>query len=140
MDRRTFLSVGVGVVGSLAGCSSHSPGSAPTDVTPVSIEGFAGAIEYRDTGWVDPYALVTALVDDARRSGARVATDVTVTGVLADSGAVRGVATTEGELQADRVVLAAGWRSRGLLAGHLEVPVRSFRTQVIVMQRHGSAR
>lgn len=95
---------------------------------------FAGAVLYDDTGWVDPYSYATALKTDAEAHGARFETDVTVTGVLEESGEVAGVATTNGNRRADRVVVAAGWRTNELLDDDLALPVRPYRTQVVVLE------
>jgi glycine/D-amino acid oxidase-like deaminating enzyme len=95
---------------------------------------FAGAVEYRDTGWVDPYSYALALVGDAERRGATVATDVTVTGLATADGAVAGVETTDGSVDADHVVVAAGWRTADLLTDHVALPVRPYRTQCVVLE------
>jgi glycine/D-amino acid oxidase-like deaminating enzyme len=98
------------------------------------MDGFVGAVEYRDTGWVDPYTYATALAGDARARGATVETGATVTGLLVEDGSVAGVETGTGTYRADEVMLAAGWRTRELLAGHLELPVRPYRTQCAVLE------
>ena len=95
---------------------------------------FAGAVEYRDTGWVDPYSYANAHVGEARERGATVRTGVTVTDIAVDGGAVAGVETTDGPVAADAVVVAAGWRTRELLADHLPLPVRPYRTQCVVLE------
>ena len=75
----------------------------------IRTEGFVGAIEYRDTGWIDPYSYANALAESAR------------------------VETPAGKVKADKVVAAAGWRTRKLLAEHLTLPVRPYRTQCLVL-------
>ena len=95
---------------------------------------FAGAVLYNDTGWVDPYSYATALKADAEAHGARFETNVTVTEVLEESGEVMGVATDDGNRRADRVVVAAGWRTNELLDDDLVFPVRPYRTQVVVLE------
>ena len=97
------------------------------------MDGFAGAVEYRDTGWVDPHAYATALADDARERGAGIETGVAVTDLLVEDGEVVGVETDEGTRRADEVVVAAGWHTPDLLAGVVEVPVRPYRTQCVVL-------
>ncbi len=98
------------------------------------MDGFAGAVEYRDTGWVDPYSYATALADDANERGATVETGTTVTGLLVEDDAVAGVETNRGSYHADEVVVAAGWRSRDLLAGGIDLPLRPYRTQCVVLE------
>ncbi|MEF8840901.1 MAG: FAD-binding oxidoreductase [Haloarculaceae archaeon] len=48
-------------------------------------------------------------------------------------GAVVGVATSTGTYRADEVVAAAGWRTRRLLLDRLDLPVRPYRTQCVVL-------
>lgn len=95
---------------------------------------FDGAVEYRDTGWVDPYSYAHALVSDAERRGATLTTGVAVTDVRVEGDAVAGVDTTEGPVDADAVVVAAGWRTPDLVADHVQLPVRPFRTQCVVLE------
>lgn len=101
---------------------------------PLRMDGFAGAVEYRDTGWVDPYSYATALAGDARERGATVETGVSVTGLLVEADAVAGVVTDAGTYRADEVVVAAGWRTRDLLSEVLTIPVRPYRTQCVVLE------
>jgi glycine/D-amino acid oxidase-like deaminating enzyme len=87
----------------------------------------AGAVVFDDAGWVDPYTYATSLAGDAADAGADVQTGVEVTELHVTEGAIRGVETSEGEITADTVVVAAGWRTPDL-AG-VEMPVRPFRYQ-----------
>lgn len=98
------------------------------------MDGFAGAVEYRDTGWVDPYSYATALAREATEKGATVETGVDVTDVLVEDGSVVGVETGEGAYRAGEVVVAAGWRTGDLLADRLDLPVRPYRTQCVVLE------
>lgn len=98
------------------------------------MDGFAGAVEYRDTGWVDPYSYATALAGEARARGATVETGVSVAGLLVEDDTVVGVETAEGAYRADEVVVAAGWRTRELLSELLAIPVRPYRTQCVVLE------
>lgn len=102
-----------------------------------------GAIRHADTGFVDPHTFAVTLKADAEDRGAEFLTETTVRGVLVDDdsddgdagdGTVRGVATEAGDVAADVVVAAAGWRTRTFLEGTLEIPVRPYRTQVLVLE------
>lgn len=95
---------------------------------------FAGGVVFEEFGWVDPYTLTTALASDADDRGAEVRTGVEVEAVAVEDGAVTGVETEEGRLGADHVVAAAGWRTRELLAGALEVPVRPERYYTVNLE------
>jgi glycine/D-amino acid oxidase-like deaminating enzyme len=91
------------------------------------LTGHTGALVVEEAGWVDPYTYAVTLADDAVSAGAEVRTGVEVTDVRVEDGRVAGVETTEGELTADHVVVAAGWRTPEL-AG-VDMPVRPFRYQ-----------
>lgn len=99
----------------------------------VRMNDFAGAIEYRDTGWVDPYSYAHALVDTARRRGTTVETGTKVTGLAVDGDQVEGVETPEKRIGADAVVVAAGWRTRQLVADSVRLPLLPYRTQCVTL-------
>lgn len=94
------------------------------------LDAFAGGVVYPG-GWVDPSQLCLAYLAAARADGARVTTDVAVEGLLVEDGAVVGVETAAGEVRASTVVVAAGWRSRELVAPVVELPLRPFRYQTL---------
>lgn len=99
----------------------------------VKTDRFAGGIEFADTGWVDPYSYAVELANDAERLGADVRTGVRVTGINAADGEITGVETEDGTVTADTVVVAAGWRTRELVDEYLDLPLRPYRTQCIVL-------
>ncbi|WP_227356544.1 NAD(P)/FAD-dependent oxidoreductase [Haladaptatus salinisoli] len=94
---------------------------------------FAGAVEHRDTGFVDPYAFAMTLKEDAESRGATFLTDTEVTGLRIADERVRGVETAAGTFDAPHVVVAAGWRTERLLRDHVRLPVRPYRTQCVVL-------
>ncbi|NHN48045.1 FAD-binding oxidoreductase [Halostella sp. JP-L12] len=108
-------------------------GSVETCHPRFDLDGFAGAVRHADTGFLDPYAFATALQANAVDRGATVETGTVVEDVLVTDGSVRGVATDDGERRASTVVVAAGWRSEQLLRDVLQVPVRPYRTQCVVL-------
>ncbi|ADD07470.1 FAD-dependent oxidoreductase (plasmid) [Natrialba magadii ATCC 43099] len=95
---------------------------------------FAGAVMYEDTGWVDPYTYATALQSAARERGATFELDAEVTDLVSDGGDVSGVETASGTIEADAVVIAAGWRTSSLLPDGVDVQIRPYRTQVVVLE------
>lgn len=104
----------------------------------IDASSFAGAVRFSDTGHLDPYTLTTTLRSDAEERGARVETGVTVTDLLDDGERVTGVETEHGTIRADNVVAATGWRANELLEPALEVPVRPYRTQCLVLRPESS--
>jgi 4-methylaminobutanoate oxidase (formaldehyde-forming) len=77
-------------------------------------------------GRVNPVDVTMALAAGARRHGARVTEGVAVTGLRAESGAVRGVDTTAGPIEADYVVLCTGMWTRQLAAtSGITVPLQA---------------
>ena len=99
----------------------------------VDLDGYAGAVLYRDTGWVDPYTYAMALKREALKRGATVETGVDVTRIRVENSGVAGVETPSRSLDADAVVIPAGWRSADLLGSSVDLPVRPFRTQCLVL-------
>jgi glycine/D-amino acid oxidase-like deaminating enzyme len=97
------------------------------------LEGYVGGAEYEDTGWVDPYTLTMELKNEAEDRGAEFRTGVEVEEVTVDDGAVTGLQTENGDIQANDVIVAAGWWTRSLLEGIVEVPVYPFRWQAITL-------
>lgn len=97
--------------------------------------GYVGGIEYRDTGWVDPYTCTMSYKADAEARGAEVITNTEVTDIRVEDGSIAGVETDADEfIPADVVVCAAGWRSRSLLDGIVEIPVGPLRYQAVDLE------
>ena len=70
----------------------------------------------REEGSVDPEGATRALVEAARREGARIEYPCEVTGIVLRSGELRQVETSRGPLEADALVIAAGVDTTGLAA------------------------
>jgi glycine/D-amino acid oxidase-like deaminating enzyme len=100
----------------------------------IDTEGLVGGVVFEGSGWVDPYTFATTLQADAVERGAAFRTDTAVDGVTVEGGAVAGLETEAGFVEADTVVAAAGWRTADLLAGLVELPLRPYRTQCVVVE------
>jgi glycine/D-amino acid oxidase-like deaminating enzyme len=100
----------------------------------LDLESFAGGVVFDDCGWVDPYTYTMALKADAEAAGARYETDAEVEELLVEDGTVAGVHVDGDRIEADHVVVAAGWRTREFLAGVVDVPVRPFRWQAVNLE------
>lgn len=84
----------------------------------------AGAVYYPGDAHCDPLRFVRAVGEAAAAAGARVRTRVEVLGLRRRNGRVDAVATTEGDLAAGDVVLAAGaWTPRLARDLGLSIPV-----------------
>lgn len=98
---------------------------------------FVGGLEYEaqpGKGWLDPYTFAVTLKDAAESAGADFRTEVSVDGVRTTDGRVTGVDIDSGTIRAPTVVVAAGWRTPSLLEDVVELPVRPYRTQCIVIE------
>jgi glycine cleavage system aminomethyltransferase T/glycine/D-amino acid oxidase-like deaminating enzyme len=73
-----------------------------------------GAMRLPADGRVDARQTARALAKGAEKRGATIATGVRVTGILRKHGRAVGVATAQGEIAAEKVVLCAGMWSRQL--------------------------
>ena len=93
-----------------------------------------GLLVYDDAGFLDPVAYTHSLKFAAEARGTEFRTGVTVSGITTADGAVTGVATEYGPVEADAVVAAAGWRTRDLVADHVAIPSRPFRWNAVVLE------
>lgn len=81
---------------------------------------------FPEEGSVDPVEAVSALLDRATQLGARVRFPVEVSSLVVKQGVVRGVTTSQGEILADMVVLAAGLGSKALAeAAGVKLPLNA---------------
>ena len=80
-----------------------------------------------ESGYADPSGAAAALLAAARQLGASVRPTARVDAILTVSDRVAGVRTSEGDVAADAVVLAAGAWSAQLAAGiGVDLPIRSW--------------
>ncbi len=92
----------------------------------------AGTFYGRD-GLCDPSSVVNGYVSAARRLGATLLTDTTVTGIKHANGHVGAVCTASGEIKAGQVVIAAGPQAAAIGAMlNLELPIVPVRRQMLV--------
>ncbi|MGM0605999.1 MAG: NAD(P)/FAD-dependent oxidoreductase [Halobacteriota archaeon] len=98
------------------------------------LDDFVGGVVFEDCGWIDPHTYTMTLKADAEAADVRYETESEVDEILVENGAVAGVRVDEETIEADQVVVAAGWRTRDLLAGLVDVPVRPFRWQAVNLQ------
>ncbi len=92
-------------------------------------EGSVGAYE-PGGGGVDPVATVEAFAALAREKGAVTRVGTAMSDLILDGGAVVGVRTSDGPIQTDAVVVAAGpWTKKLLLRAGLDLPLRAVRPE-----------
>ena len=101
-------------------------------------DGVLGAAFLPTDGYLDPSGLALALAEGARRGGARICEGVRVTGIRVEQGAVRGVETESGPIEADVVVNAGGIYAPeiGMMAG-LTLPIIPMAHQYLVARIKG---
>ncbi len=75
------------------------------------------ALHVAGEGAAEPVAATLALLSDAVEKGASLRHQALASALVFNAGVVSGVATDEGRIEADEVVVAAGAASVGLLAG-----------------------
>ncbi|HEY8678632.1 MAG TPA: FAD-dependent oxidoreductase [Candidatus Dormibacteraeota bacterium] len=99
----------------------------------MSVSGVLGAAFLPTDGYLDPSGLALALAEGARRGGARICEGVCVTGIRMERGAVQGVETDAGSIEAEIIVNAGGIYATeiGAMAG-VVVPIIPMAHQYLV--------
>ncbi len=101
----------------------------------LNIEGLVGATYCPTDGHCNPFKVTDAYAKAARRLGAKIYTNTTVTGIRKENGCVCGVETTRGYISAPVVVNAAGGYSQDVAAMvGLEIPTYSERHQILITE------
>lgn len=98
------------------------------------LSAYSGAWVYHDTGMLDPVDYAMTLKWLAEADGARILHDRAMTDILIDGDAVTGIETPHGRIDADVVVIATGWRARGHLIEHVELPIRPLRWNAVTFR------
>ncbi len=95
----------------------------------------AAAIE-PESGYADPVATTQSFARRATELGARICEGVRVTSLRVDAGRMRGLRTAAGDIDAERVVLAAGPWTVGLLReSGVELQVWPVRAEIAFVKR-----
>jgi sarcosine oxidase subunit beta len=99
----------------------------------ISTDGLLAAAYSPDDGHCTPESVVLGYATAARRSGARLLTGTTVTGIDVVGGEIRGVVTDRGVIATGTVICAAGaWSAAvGRFVG-VDLPVTPLRRQVVL--------
>jgi sarcosine oxidase subunit beta len=99
----------------------------------INLEGvLAGTYHARD-GLTDPNGVVQGYVSGARRLGAKLLTDVEVTGIHVHGGRVQGVVTPHGEIATPVVANAAGpWAGVVGKMASVDIPIVPVSRQIVV--------
>ena len=92
------------------------------------------AAVWEDCGYCSVDDLLATMYSQARREGVEFRPDTTVTSVSVENGAVTGIETEYGSVEAETVVAAAGSGTRDLLADVLELPIRKFTWNVAYLE------
>ena len=89
-----------------------------------------------ESGYADPSATTSCLMNAAREKGAQLLQGCSVTGITIEAGRVTGVDTTKGRFWAPIVVNAAGsWAGDVAKMAGVEVPVTTWRHDTMFIQR-----
>jgi glycine/D-amino acid oxidase-like deaminating enzyme len=92
----------------------------------------AGAAWEPGSGFADGYATAAGFASAARRSGAEIWEGTVADALVVDGGRVRRVRTSRGAVDTEAVLVAAGPWTAGLLASvGVDIPIQSFRQQVV---------
>lgn len=104
----------------------------------IDVSDIEHGLKIGETGWIDPHALTMVYKRDAEAAGVEFRTNTPVTDLRVErrdgERTIVGVETPDDTVDAETVVLATGWRTPELLPDGIEVPLRSYRTQCVVVE------
>lgn len=101
-------------------------------------EHIAGALRFPDDAVGDSLKFCRGLRDSLIGAGANMRVSTRVERLLVDGGTVRGVFTDQGEVPADRVVVACGtWSARLLRSARVALPVKPAKGYSLTVQMAG---
>jgi sarcosine oxidase subunit beta len=110
--------------------------TAVRDVEPLLTGAIVGASWSPDDATVNPFLAVRRILSEAVRGGLDARPHTTVTQLLESGGRIRGVATSDGPVEADRVVIAAGpWATRLLAGAGVTIPIAPRQAQCLASLR-----
>ena len=102
----------------------------------LQLSGVAAGTYEPEAGYADGLSTTTAFADAARREGAEIRVGPVATGIVADDKGVTRVETDRGLVETRTVVVAAGYRSMGLLEPlGVELPITPIRHAIAVVER-----
>jgi len=90
------------------------------------LTGFDGGLVNEESGIIRPQSYVDSLAAAVRNCGVEIREETPVERVRHEAGAVAGVRTPEGEIDAETVVCAAGAQTARLVDPFVDVPTRQF--------------
>jgi len=89
-----------------------------------------------ESGYADPSATTTSLLDAARNRGAQVMQGVAVTGIQVISGKIRGVTTSKDDFETPIVINAAGsWAGDVANMAGVDIPITTWRHDTMFINR-----
>lgn len=104
-------------------------------VPDLNVSDVYGAIYGPNDGYADPHTITQIYAERARKRGATVRTGVAAESVVVDGDAVHAVETTEGRIDCETVVNAAGpWAPQFAEGVGLDLPAAPYRRQILVAE------
>ena len=105
----------------------------------LSVDGVGAAAWEPQSGYADPHGTTTSYADAARRQGVEFRIGQTVRQIRDDGQAIKSVVTEADSIEAPLVVVAAGYRTRELLAPlGVDIPLSPIRHNMAIVQRTAS--
>ncbi|WP_164553282.1 NAD(P)/FAD-dependent oxidoreductase [Brevibacillus marinus] len=111
-----------------------SPEEIKQIVPDLDVSDIKAALFGPNDGYLDPYILTNIFVNKAKELGAQAHQNTAVTGIRVEDGRVKGVETEKGYYECEYIINAAGgWADKiGEMIG-VEIPVKAYRRQIVVL-------
>ena len=131
LRKNTLMHQGIGIASFLI-TADDVKRLAPSFVT----DDFDVAAYEPESGYADPSATTTSLINAAKEKGAHIVQDCAVTGIIVEGGKAKGVRTSQGDYFAPAVVNAAGVWAQAINASvGLDLPFTTWRHDTMFVGR-----
>jgi sarcosine oxidase subunit beta len=131
LRKNTLMHQGIGIPSFLI-TADDVKRLAPSFVT----DDFDVAAYEPESGYADPSATTTSLINAAKEKGAHIVQDCAVTGIIVECGKAKGVRTSQGDYFAPAVVNAAGVWAQAINASvGLDLPFTTWRHDTMFVGR-----
>jgi len=106
----------------------------------INLEGIIGGLFDPIAGKANPFGVVYALAEELRKRGVKMQTRTKVHRIIIENNKIKGVSTDNGEIEAEKVLIAAGYGSREIAkTAGVDLPLRNVPHHALITEKFREA-